>query len=308
VVLVGGRSGERRLCVTVCSRRPSGRPGYTFFVPLVLVCPGPPVLPGPAHAARASRGRAYAQMCRRHKYCCIPATDVPTRGKRTAALASSVADGCRARQGKDLADKLKEIGDEFGSGLAELQEGALCTAASTGREHLLPVESLPCEQLTLPCHSPGVDSLDCCNDRSGSAQKLAHRFDLPDDAQARPAGQRNAVPQEKRLAGKKKTLAENGQFASQSTLAGVVPQPHSRGHVRQESAASQASTAAGHRDQYGLGILWLTRNSKLICAGFAPGSPAREAGVRSGDILKAVDSVGDMSQHYQGTCHPRLSN
>ena len=51
-----------------------------------------------------------------------------------------------------LADKLKEIGDEFGSGLAELQGGALCTTASTGREHLLLVESLPCEQLTLPCH------------------------------------------------------------------------------------------------------------------------------------------------------------
>jgi predicted metalloprotease with PDZ domain len=41
----------------------------------------------------------------------------------------------------------------------------------------------------------------------------------------------------------------------------------------------------------GLGILWLTRNSKLICAGFAPGSPARAAGVKSGDILKAVDGT-----------------
>jgi len=35
--------------------------------------------------------------------------------------------------------------------------------------------------------------------------------------------------------------------------------------------------------------LWLTRNSKLIVAGFAPGSAARSAGVRSGDILKAVN-------------------
>lgn len=41
----------------------------------------------------------------------------------------------------------------------------------------------------------------------------------------------------------------------------------------------------------GLGILWLTRNSKLICAGFAPGSPAKAAGVKSGDILKSVDGA-----------------
>ena len=153
VVLVGGRSGERRLCVIVCSRRSSVLRFTRLFSKLSScgqACP--PVLPGPAHAARAWRGLAYADMCRPHTYCCIPATGVPTRGKCTAASASSVADGCGAWQGKDLADKLKEIGDEFGSGLAELQGGALCTTASTGREHLLLVESLPCEQLTLPCH------------------------------------------------------------------------------------------------------------------------------------------------------------
>lgn len=44
-------------------------------------------------------------------------------------------------------------------------------------------------------------------------------------------------------------------------------------------------------DEFGLGILWLTRNSKLIVAGFAPGSAARTAGVKSGDILKSVNGL-----------------
>jgi len=55
----------------------------------------------------------------------------------------------------------------------------------------------------------------------------------------------------------------------------------------------------------GLGILWLTRNSKLICAGFAPGSPAKAAGVKSGDILKSVDGT-DILQVFVERANPFL--
>ena len=51
---------------------------------------------------------------------------------------------------------------------------------------------------------PGIQDLDCCGaDRDGSAANLAHRFDLPDDAQARP------------MKGLKK-----GGFLSKTTLTG----------------------------------------------------------------------------------------
>eukprot|EP00287_Rhodomonas_sp_CCMP768_P015652 CAMPEP_0196758816 /NCGR_PEP_ID=MMETSP1091-20130531/104383_1 /TAXON_ID=302021 /ORGANISM="Rhodomonas sp., Strain CCMP768" /LENGTH=151 /DNA_ID=CAMNT_0042107649 /DNA_START=374 /DNA_END=830 /DNA_ORIENTATION=+ len=40
---------------------------------------------------------------------------------------------------------------------------------------------------------------------------------------------------------------------------------------------------------FGLGILWMVRNDKLVIAGFMPGSKARDAGARQGDILRAVD-------------------
>lgn len=39
------------------------------------------------------------------------------------------------------------------------------------------------------------------------------------------------------------------------------------------------------------GVLWLVKQNKLIVTGFARGSAAREAGVRAGDILKAVDDI-----------------
>ncbi len=42
---------------------------------------------------------------------------------------------------------------------------------------------------------------------------------------------------------------------------------------------------------YHTGILWLTRNNKMICSGFAPGSCGKAFGVKSGDILKAVDGT-----------------
>eukprot|EP00288_Rhodomonas_lens_P019599 CAMPEP_0177691772 /NCGR_PEP_ID=MMETSP0484_2-20121128/1492_1 /TAXON_ID=354590 /ORGANISM="Rhodomonas lens, Strain RHODO" /LENGTH=183 /DNA_ID=CAMNT_0019202433 /DNA_START=133 /DNA_END=684 /DNA_ORIENTATION=+ len=40
---------------------------------------------------------------------------------------------------------------------------------------------------------------------------------------------------------------------------------------------------------YGVGLLWLVRNDKLIVAGFGKGSDGPRAGVRMGDILAQID-------------------
>lgn len=51
------------------------------------------------------------------------------------------------------------------------------------------------------------------------------------------------------------------------------------------------SKRMNEQTQYGVGVLWLVKQNKLIVTGFARGSAAREAGVRAGDILKAVDDI-----------------
>ena len=43
--------------------------------------------------------------------------------------------------------------------------------------------------------------------------------------------------------------------------------------------------------QYGVDIKWITKKNKMICAEFAHDSRAKDAGVRAGDILKAVDGT-----------------
>jgi len=83
----------------------------------------------------------------------------------------------------------------------------------------------------------------------------------------------------------------------------VHGKPDSIGSTSSFSSQRQPTfeTPKFESDQYGLGILWLTRNSKLICAGFAPGSPAKTAGVKSGDILKSVDGADILQMKVDGT-------
>mmetsp|Transcript_13465 Transcript_13465/g.31653 ORF Transcript_13465/g.31653 Transcript_13465/m.31653 type:complete len:142 (+) Transcript_13465:199-624(+) len=61
------------------------------------------------------------------------------------------------------------------------------------------------------------------------------------------------------------------------------------GEVRAEY--QEMSKRMNEQTQYGVGVLWLVKQNKLIVTGFARGSAAREAGVRAGDILKAVDDI-----------------
>jgi len=47
------------------------------------------------------------------------------------------------------------------------------------------------------------------------------------------------------------------------------------------------------------GILWLVKKDKLVVAGFAPGSQAKQAGVICGDILQRVDGKDVLSMKAQ---------
>jgi hypothetical protein len=77
------------------------------------------------------------------------------------------------------------------------------------------------------------------------------------------------------------TEAEAEAGATSDATAGATPD------------AALPSTSALDTDEgtYHTGILWLTRNNKMICSGFAPGSRGKASGVRPGDILKAVDGT-----------------